>query len=286
MTPRVALATCARVPRLTADDDVLREALSHHVHASAVVWDDPGVPWDQWDGIVLRSVWDYHLRHAEFMRWIDQLDSAGIPLWNPASVVRWNADKTYLRHLNAAGVEIVPTAWLDRQDATTLASLMDERGWPRVVVKPSISASAHETRRLARDEAMQAESWLHELRSRSRVLVQPYLPEVAAHGEWSLIFIGGEFSHARLKRPAAGDFRVQRELGGTDAPGTPNDSLIDAARRILAHTPAPCAYARVDGCEIAGRFVLMELEALEPVLYFRHAPHAAARLASLIAAAL
>lgn len=286
MTARVAIATCARVPQLTADDGILRDALHQRVETSVVVWSDPAVDWSRYDGVVIRSVWDYHLRYADFLRWIDLLDHATIALWNPAAVVRWNADKTYLRDLNAAGIEIVPTVWLDGHDVMPLARVMEQHEWTDIVIKPSISASAYETRRVTRSNVASAERWFAELRRRSRVLVQPFLEAIAAQGEWSLIFIGGEYSHARLKRPAAGDFRVQQELGGVDEAGEPNDGLKAAAQHVLAHTPAPCAYARVDGCEIDGRFVLMELEVLEPVLYFRHAEQAAHRLAEIIATAL
>ena len=42
------------------------------------------------------------------------------------------------------------------------------------------------------------------------VLVQPFLNAIQAEGEWSLLFYGGAYSHAVLKRPRQNDFRVQR----------------------------------------------------------------------------
>jgi glutathione synthase/RimK-type ligase-like ATP-grasp enzyme len=283
----VALATCARFPDLTPDDRLLVRALgARGVSAEAAVWDSPSARWETYDAIVIRSCWDYHLRFPQFLAWVDQVERAGVTLWNPATLLRWNADKIYLRDLAARGVDVVPTHWVDQGEATPLARLMAWRGWEDAVVKPSVSASAHETRRLNRAAARAEEPWFRSLVEGGRALIQPFLPEVQSKGEWSLIFIGGRFSHAALKRPAPGDFRVQAELGGTHEPAPPDRSVLDAAARIVELTPEPSLYARVDGCVVAGRFMLMELELLEPVLFLAQAPEAVDWLAEEIASRL
>lgn len=33
--------------------------------------------------------------------------------------------------------------------------------------------------------------------------------------KWSFIFLGGQYSHATIKKPKAGDFRVQQVFAGT-----------------------------------------------------------------------
>src|SRR5207247_1506148 len=64
-----------------------------------IPWDTTGVGWAAFDAVVVRSVWDYHLRPAEFLRWVEAVDRAGTPLLNPAVVLRWNHHKSYLRDL-------------------------------------------------------------------------------------------------------------------------------------------------------------------------------------------
>ncbi len=282
----VALATCARFPDLTPDDQLLRTALAGRgIDTAAEVWDAPGIRWERYDAVVVRSCWDYHLRFAEFLAWVGRIERAGIRLWNPAPLLRWNADKTYLRDLAARGVDVVPTHWVDQGEAMPLAGLMAQRGWDDVVVKPSVSASAYQTRRLDLASAAAEEPWFRSMVANARVLVQRFVPEVQSGGEWSLIFIGGRFSHAALKRPAPGDFRVQTELGGRHEPASPDPSMLDAAARIVEMTPEPPLYARVDGCVVGGRFMLMELELLEPVLFLAQAD-AAHQLAEEIASQL
>jgi glutathione synthase/RimK-type ligase-like ATP-grasp enzyme len=266
--PRLAFATFGGRPELTADDRLAAEALRRR---GAVVqplrWDAPIGEWASFDAVIVRSVWDYHLRPLEFLQWVEALERAGTRLLNPPDVLRWNHHKSYLRHLASQGVATVPTAWVERGADVDLVGLLADRGWAEAVVKPAISASAHQTWASSRSSAPSDQGRFHDLLSAGDVLVQPLVPEVRSKGEWSLVFFGGAFSHAMLKRPREGDFRVQEELGGTAECREPPSALVEQARQALAAAPAPCVYARVDGVERDGGLVVMELELIEPVLY-------------------
>ena len=281
--PRVALATQAALPDLSADDRLLVPALAARgVHATAAVWSDPSVDWTIFDAVAIRSCWDYHLRHDEFLAWVAQLERAGVALWNPPAVIRWNAEKGYLRDLGERGVRIVPTRWIERGSTATLYDVLHDAGWDAAVVKPAISASAHETWRTSRDAAARDERRFRALVDHGRVLVQPFMEAVVAAGEWSLVFIGGELSHAMLKRARSGDFRVQSEHGGSATRGNPGARVVEQARRALHAGASDSLYARVDGCVVDDEFVLMELELIEPLLFLAEHPEAPARFASAL----
>ena len=113
-------------------------------------------------------------------------------------------------------------------------------------------------------------------------MVQPLVDEVRETGEWSLLFYGGQFSHAVLKRPAAGDYRVQWEFGGSAVSAVAPAHLIAGAERVLAAAPGDLLYARVDGVERNGQLVLMELELIEPHLFLGWDERAAGRLAAAV----
>lgn len=282
--PRLALATYAAFPDLPADDQILQQALIHRgATARAVRW-DAGLDWSEFDAVVVRSCWDYHLRHAEFLSWIERVERAGVRMHNAPSMLRWNSDKRYLRDLERSGVDVVHTRWSDESPAASLTSVLAEEGWDEAVIKPAISASANDTWRVPAGAAGDWEVRYRELTRRGPALIQPFVPEVARDGEWSLVFIGGEFTHSMLKRPAPGDFRVQTEWGGTQASVAANPAVVRVARDILSRIPGGerPSYARVDGCVVAGHFRLMELEVLEPTLYFTEMPRAAERLADLV----
>ena len=299
-TTRVTLATYERLPDLTAEDRALAAALERRgVRVRAAVWSDRAA----WQGdpglVVVRSCWDYHLRLTEFEGWLEGLCARGVAVRNPPGVIRWNARKRYLLDLAARGVSTLPTALLPFAGADALGAELAARAaadparWGDVVVKPAVSASAFLTVRVRVDGGVaDALRGFDALPAGAEVLVQPFAASVAEIGETSLVYLGGRFSHAVTKRPAAGDFRVQEELGGSSRPAEAPGSLVAWGAGVLDAAGALCgvpvpeiAYARVDLlAEAAPR--LMELELVEPSLFLRHAPDAAERFADAIVAAL
>jgi glutathione synthase/RimK-type ligase-like ATP-grasp enzyme len=260
--------TCARLADLVPDDRLLIEPLrTAGIEAIPLRWDATDVDWAELDGAVIRSTWDYQARPVRFQRWIESCDSAGVRLWNPPHVLLWNMHKRYLRELEKRGVPIVPTVWLNRGAEADLGGLMDERGWRRVVVKPAVSAGARRTSVVGRAEVGRAEPEFRSLLARRDLLVQPFLDAISGEGEWSFVFFGRVYSHAVLKRPASGDFRVQERFGGSAAPAEPPARLVEQASRVLAEIEGDLLYARVDGVREGDRFLLFELEVLEPSLF-------------------
>jgi glutathione synthase/RimK-type ligase-like ATP-grasp enzyme len=279
---RVALVTCRAYPQLAQDDRLLRDALiARGVVAEPVVWDEAAVDWAGFDSVVVRSTWDYHLRADAFDAWIGGLEQKEVPLWNPPEVLRWNSRKTYLRELETAGIPTVPTRFVE-QGGASLASVLQETGWDDVVVKPVVSASAYETWRASRATLADDAARYARLLDEAAVMVQPFLPGIMTDGEWSLCFFAGQYSHAVLKRPRPGDFRVQADHGGEYAAAQPSPQLVAEAEKALRAAGRATLYARVDGCVMDGTFQLMELELLEPGLFLSTDAGAAARFADAV----
>lgn len=286
MGREVALATWQGMPRSCPDDaPLLRAFRDAGLEARPLPWDTPGVDWAAFDLVVVRTTWDYYLRHAEFLAWVDRLAAEGGRVWNPPAVLRWNSDKRYLLDLAAKGVPVVPTRVVEAGLAVKLARLMDEEGWDDAVVKPAVGAGAYCTFRTTRREAPAKQAGFEELLSRDAVLVQPFVPEVE-QGEWSFVFVEGAFSHAVVKRPGKGDFRVNEKHGGSLAPAAATPALVQQAKEVLRHAPGPLLYARVDAVLRDGALLLMELEALEPELFWRSARGSAARFVAAVRARL
>jgi len=284
---RIALATSAKLPTLNDDDRLLIPALAQlGLGAVPAVWDSPEMCWEEFQSVVVRSCWDYHHRLEEFLAWVTRLERAGVPMWNPPAVLRWNGHKGYLRDLAARGVPIVPTRWLERGTPVGLARLLRDAAWSDAVVKPAVSASAHGTWRTSGETAGVDQRRLDEQLRAGDVMVQPFMREVPDTGEWSIVFLGGRFSHAVLKRPGAGDYRVQWEFGGTAVTMAPSGRLLADAEAVMAAVPGDPMYARVDGVGREGRLVLMELELIEPHLFLGWDNGAAGRLAGGLRAVL
>jgi glutathione synthase/RimK-type ligase-like ATP-grasp enzyme len=283
--PRIAIATCNGYDDLKVDDELLRTALvARGAEAESVVWDDPQASWGGYDLCLVRSTWDYHDKHGEFLGWTRTVEAA-TALRNPAAMVAWNSEKTYLRELEQAGVSVVPTVWVKPGEAIDAEAVLAERGWAEAVIKPAVDLGAKNLRRVRAGAggAGEAEGALAAVLARGTAMLQPFLPSLEAEGELSLIYLDGELSHAVRKRPAPGDFRVQSIWGGTMAPAEARPHEREIAAQALDQLDEVPLYARVDlVTDPAGDSRLIELELIEPNLYLSTQPIAADRLANAV----
>jgi len=276
-TPRIAIATCADYADLKVDDALLARALAERgCDARTVVWDEPGVEWRHYDLCVIRSTWDYHERHAEYLAWAGRVE-AECRLRNSAELVIWNSDKRYLREFDGRGIRTVPTVWVTQDSPLDLEQILTGAGWEEAVVKPVVDLGA---RNLWRVRAGEGSAALESVLQRHDAMVQPFLPSLERKGEISLVYVAGELTHTVRKRPAAGDFRVQSIWGGTAAREEPTVAERELAEAAMEEFKEAPLYARVDLVEgPAGDPCLIELELIEPNLYLSEHPPAAAALA-------
>lgn len=285
--PRICFVTCRRWPEISESDRLAQRALERRgAVVEARPWNVPGTDFHGFDAVVLRSNWEYHLDPEGFRAWLDGLERAGARIWNPPDLVRWNLSKRYLPALQAAGVPTVPTVILEAGTSDGLEAVMARHRWRAVVMKPEFGASAHDTRLVTDETVAEVTAALGTGEIRRPVMIQPFVEEIQSRGEWSLIFIDSAFTHAVLKRPTTGDFRVQPRLGGTVQAAAPPAGVLAAAHAALAALPRAALYARIDGVETREGFQVMEVEVNEPGLFFTHAPPAAERFAEALLRAL
>ncbi len=275
----VALASCRELPEPDPDAAPLALALrAAGIEAAVLAWDDPRADWSRAPLTVLRSTWNYPTRRAEFLAWAERA-AATSDLWNPLPVVRWNTHKAYLLELERQGVPIAPTLLLPRGSTVTLDEVLGPRGWREVVLKPAVSAASRGTRRFGPREADAGEQHLRRLLEDHDVLLQRYLPSVEGHGERALVWIDGELTHAVRKRPR---FEGEDESVSTaSVPISPAEARL--ARRVIETVGHPLLYARVDVAPGAlDEPLLMELELVEPSLFFLQCPPALERFVAAI----
>jgi glutathione synthase/RimK-type ligase-like ATP-grasp enzyme len=263
----IALASFVREPGSTTKEDpdeapLLAALRARGVRAESLAWDDPAARFDTARVTFLRATWNYHRVPQRFARWIEQV-SRQTALYNPAAVVHWNMHKRYLLELASRGVPIVPTELVPQDSDPSLEEICARRGFGAVVIKPAVSAGSRSTQRFTASERVTAEGHLRAVTAREDALVQPYLPEVEGRGERSLVVVDGEITHALRKAP---------RFAGQAESITPVDDSTAAERalalRAVEAVGAPLFYARVDLVSDAAGPKLMELELIEPSLYF------------------
>jgi glutathione synthase/RimK-type ligase-like ATP-grasp enzyme len=290
---RLVAAACPAFPDLHDDWPLLRSALARRgVESDAAVWSDPDVDWSAYDLVLANGAWD-NIHHADaFLRWVEHVSGRlGVPVVNSPAVLRWNIDKRYLLDLERAGVPVVPTIWVEpaRHAAAPAEDDLELPGG-EIVVKPSVSGGGFQTARYRPDEHRRARHHVADLVATGRTaMVQPYQQRVDEVGEVGLIFLGGAFSHAMHKDPmipaGAGpttsliEYQVVTPASASDAQVALGHAAVAAAEQLLG----PTAYARVDtvmGDD--GQPLLLELEMLDPVLFFDTDPAGAERFADVL----
>jgi glutathione synthase/RimK-type ligase-like ATP-grasp enzyme len=302
----IVVVTYTEHPAILPDDQLAADILrAHGVTVEHGVWNAPETDWSRFDAVVVRSPWDYYKYPLEFGLWLDTLNVQQARVWNPTKLMLWNANKVYLQDLQDNGIAIVPTRWVEQDTKHTLAATLEGVSFDvpaeSYVIKPTISAGAYQTLRV-RPQALHTngvsdEATFAEIVSHSQVMIQPYMPEIAATGEYSFLFFhDGErsaLSHIILKTPATGDFRSQEQFGSTlrsvaleELPHTLLEQahqVVDAAVRVVG---TEWLYARVDGVVRDGQLLLMELEMIEPSLFLRFDADAPKRFANALLARL
>jgi glutathione synthase/RimK-type ligase-like ATP-grasp enzyme len=244
-------------------------------------WTDPG-DLSSFNMILPLLAWGYHRDMTQWFALLDRMEAEKLSVANPAKLLRWNSDKAYLLDLEGEGVAIVPTAIRESLNDTALDFAREIFGTGRLVVKPPISGGADGTFLIGPSDPLPAEV------TGERMLIQPYLPAIAAEGELSLFYFDGHYSHAISKHPADGDFRVQEQFGGKERPLDAPDDARALAEAALAATQelmdcGPLTYARIDMLrDEDGAVRLMELELIEPSLFLRFAADGGAAFADAV----
>jgi glutathione synthase/RimK-type ligase-like ATP-grasp enzyme len=268
---------CYETEKLSAyaaqEDGMLFDFLqSKGLHVQRVQWHDKNIRWQEFDTVILKSPWDYHNQYNAFMEWLAEVNRLGVQILNPYDVVRWNSDKHYLQQMIDEGFDVIPSVFLEPGKQHDFHSLFGYFKTDQLIVKPCISAGSKQTITVTQQNIDQHTAVIHDMTREESFMVQPFLPQIY-EGELSYLFFHGTFSHCILKKPKAGDFRVQLGFGGTTHLQKPTDDAIKSAQVFTDRFAKDCLYARVDGVVINGRFTLMELELIEPMLYFPDAPY-------------
>lgn len=275
---RIALATWSGLPALNGGDRAFMAALAARgVSAAPAVW-DADVDWGEFDAVVIRSCWDYHRRHDEFLAWMGRVERAGVRVLNDPELVRWNAHKGYLAELEAHGIPVVPTLVADGGSLTARVAAARERGWSTLVIKPAVSASAEGVVVLeAHQPAPSTEQGGRDY------LIQPFIEKLRTFGEIDLIYFGGEYSHAVRRKSSA--VAAQAE-GEKPIPFDVPPSIRDAGDSVLRALTRSPAYCRVDFARHQDETLLMEVELIEPDLFLEHSRGSPDRFAAAVIASL
>lgn len=242
-------------------------------------WRDPGVDWWSFAAVIPKGCWDYTLYPDEFGKFLEKIVSLNIPMKNNAEIVLWNMRKTYLldlQRLNLPVGELVLIPQNGDGSSAAIVERLNQANFPvtMMVAKPSIGAGAVDNIRFERSDIELYEEVFEKILAYSDLILQPYFPEIAEDGEYSYFFFNNQFSHAILKKPFQGDYRAHQLFGAQNFSYQPTAEEMAQAFAFVKAAPHQCEYARVDVFKRNKQLFLIELELIEPYLYFERATSA------------
>jgi glutathione synthase/RimK-type ligase-like ATP-grasp enzyme len=263
---KIAFLSCDDLSSYVVDDNYLFDALKAEwpeLQYDVVSWSESKINWSTYDAAVLRTTWDYTHKRDLFLATLENIENSGCRVFNPIEIIKWNSHKSYMKALNKSGVSIIESYFLDEETVATLNSkLSDDRNY---VLKPIVGASAESIQILSKADLLQA---ISNLTKPSDWFIQPFMPEVL-EGERSIFYFNSKFSHACKKVPKDGDFRVQEEHGGLITSYIPESSELEFSEMALKAIGQNLLYSRIDFLKTKSGPQLIELELIEPSLYFR-----------------
>ncbi|MFV5695646.1 ATP-grasp domain-containing protein [Flavobacterium sp. LB3P122] len=265
---KIAILTCEKLPDLNPEDQKLIPVLAkHNIEAKPVIWSDKTINWSDFDYLIFRNTWDYFEKETEFNIWLDHIEKSGIKTLNPIEIIKQNIHKFYLREMEKQGITILPTVFIDKTDNLNLAKRIPSH-WKKAVIKPAFSAGSYLTEVFERSDIEKINEQYTAIASQKELLLQEFMPQIQTLGETSFIFFNKKFSHAVNKKPVDGDFRVQSLFGGKYNLVQPSLEMVEKAQKVVDTFKDNLLYARVDGILIDNELYLMEIECIEPDLYF------------------
>ena len=267
--PSIAFLSTDNLEDFFVYDDMLIEPFRvRDWHVETVSWHDKTIDWNRFDYVIVRSTWDYQQYPEDFQACLATIESSRTTLLNPLTLMQWNIEKTYLQDMQKQGVDIVPTVWSDTFNLDLLRAQFSHFDTSTLVIKPILSANADDTFKVTPSNLPSLLPTLMTCFSHRKHMIQPFVQSIVDEGEYSLFYFNHNFSHGILKTPAKGDFRVQEEHGGQLKSIQPSEDMLNVATQSLEAMPSRALYARVDLVQINDRWSIMELELIEPSLYF------------------
>lgn len=234
-----------------------------------ISWRNEKIDWNDFNAVIVRSTWDYQNDPENFIEVLETINNSKAHLENNLELIKWNMNKKYLYDLEQKNIRIVKTIWEKSFDENKLESYFSLLNSAEIIIKPNISANADNTFRLTQNNLANYSEIFKQIFMQKEYMIQPFMKNIVAEGEYSLFFFNGQYSHCILKKPKEKDFRVQEEHGGTIVSVVPSQNQISICKNIIMQLTEVPLYARIDLVRAEdNNFELMELELIEPSLYF------------------
>jgi len=267
---KLAILTSVEMPNLLPYDmDVIRLLKKQGIDSTILVWDkiiiDSLQELQKYDAILIRTIWDYYMKYDEYLKLLEILAASKVPVFNSVDILKWNSNKKYLNELQSEGFDIIPTIFnINKSNDSFSKAIL--KGWEKMVLKPLISGGSYHTFLIDGEDEILFNQLIKKHYVNRPYMLQEFIPEIST-GEISTITFSNGFSYSVTKVPPQGEYRVQVDYGGIYHYGSVDPEIKKICDRITNRFEEKLLYQRVDGLWRNGKFLIMEVELIEPDLY-------------------
>jgi glutathione synthase/RimK-type ligase-like ATP-grasp enzyme len=212
------------------------------------------------DVFIVKSVWGYHKDIEGFLGLVGDIERSGKKLVNELSVLKRNLSKAEQSRFLARHRILMPKTRVSGDYSEFLKAKGD---FPEgFVLKLAISAGS-ENIFIADKGSMSGVRQYFNQNTGKEILLQEYFPEVL-RGEISVIVVAGKVLYGvlRLNKMFNGGKYEIRQIT------IPRGARETAQKIISSREYAGAVYLRVDMVVRHGEFYVLEVEAIEPALFF------------------
>ena len=208
------------------------------------------------------KTYDYYYDINKFITYIKKYKN----LINPIETILWNFNKKYLLELEKNDIQIIPTFIIN--DIKDLNKFTDD-----IVIKPLIGGGSNKVYMFKAPKSKHEFNKIYKILYQSKYsyekneyfIVQTYMHGIK-DGEISLIFFNTGFYIAYIKKS---DKNIINYLDRSVEVYNAENKLIEMANNVLIKSRQKYEYARVDFVKNNNQYYLMELEFIEPNLFFQ-----------------
>ena len=272
---KVAIVSCDKwIDKLEEDKNLKKTLIDLGIDAKIISWQKPFD--NDYDLLVMRSVWGYQNFYKEFKEWLLYLKKNNININNNVDLILSNIRKDIqFEILKKNDIELIDTIFIDDLEMIN-KNILDKFNNNNYVLKPTISGSGENTylinnskniiqNSIDKNDIYNIYSKLLSENLDCKLMIQPYIHEIN-NGEYSCIFIDGKLTHTMLRFP-----NIFHEKKKPYFINNVPESVLNLAKKVEQIPDFKnYLYMRVDMVIINGKAKIMEVELTEPDLLTKY----------------
>lgn len=272
---RIAIISCDKWKDNVKEDILLKIELNKAlIDAEIISWQDKTIDYTKYDAIIIRSIWGYQDYIEEFLEWVNTLKNNKVRVFNSPEILLSNLNKyNQFKTLDQNKIPHIETIFINKDDIEIEKIENLYKKYESIVLKPVISGSGNNTFTIS-NKIKKNNIKLSEVNEKfSKVLndinrylmVQPFVKEIN-EGELSVVVISKKISHAAIRYTNI--FNDINQIKIVDV-GKLDEKVVEIVNKCIGiEEYNDSLYMRIDLVKIDSEYKVMEIELVEPQLFF------------------